>query len=212
MSRLKLKKEINQLDTTLNLKFTNINQMTTELDKYKLNLKMATVYYIPNFIPKDQADIYMQSILKSVKFEKKKHEGRETALHGDAKQYRYAFNDAIPEKWTDELLAIKSQLETNICPDYNYDVCLLNYYPNGKTGFKFHSDKEELGNEVPIASISFGAKRKFYFKQIASGKDNHSIDLEHGSLLIMGPGTHENYIHSLPTDNKIKEPRSKSIE
>jgi alkylated DNA repair dioxygenase AlkB len=87
-------------------------------------------------------------------------------------------------------------------------VCLLNYYETGKEGFRFHADREEIGNEVPILSFSFGAERKFYFRSTWEGsEEKHCIVLGHGSLLIMGKGTHENYIHGLPFDNKVKSPR-----
>lgn len=116
----------------------------------------------------------------------------------------------IAKPWTEDLLEIKKEIESST--NYNYDVCLLNYYLNGKEGFRFHSDKEEIGNNIPIASISLGAGRKFYFRSSNKFDDDteiekHSIILEHGSLLIMGKGTHENYVHSLPIDNKIKKPR-----
>jgi hypothetical protein len=125
-----------------------------------------------------------------------------TALYGDAKMYRYALNDGVPKPWTKELIEKVA--------NYNYDVCLLNYYRNGKDKFKFHSDREEIGNDVPIASVSFGTERKIYFRSIPKfGREDeeHCIILGHGSLLIMGKGCHENYIHGLPTDNKVKSER-----
>ena len=82
----------------------------------------------------------------------------------------------------------------------------MNYYETGKDKFAFHSDKEEIGNDVPIASVSLGAVRKFYFQSKVSD-EKHCLRLESGSLLIMGQGTHENYLHSLPADNSVKLPR-----
>jgi len=188
------------------------------MNKYKLTLKRAEVFYIPNFLSKEKADLYLQAITDSIAFEKKEYEGRMTALHGDAKRYKYALNDGIPKPWTNELLDIKKSIEG--LTGYSYDVCLLNYYTNGKEGFRFHSDREEIGNDTPIASISLGAERKFYFKSMPKKRNDedsladqredaeeYCIVLEHGSLLVMGKGTHENYIHGLPVDKKIKNPR-----
>lgn len=183
--------------------------MERSMEKYKLNFKNAEIYYIPNFFSKEEADLYLESLSKSIEFEKKTKEGRLTALHGDAKMYKYALNEGIPKPWTSELKKIKDKIEE--ATSYNYDVCLLNYYQNGKNGFRFHSDKEEIGNDTPICSISFGAERKFYFRSKPDEKNDdleeYNIVLDHGSLLIMGRGTHENYIHGLPMDNKIKFPR-----
>ena len=176
------------------------------LTKYKLELKHANVYYIPFFFSKELADLYMDSLLKTIKFDKKEYEGRLTALYGDAKEYCYAKNKAIPESWTPDLLDIKTKIKSLL--SHEYDVCLLNYYQNGKEGFRFHADREEIGNPIPIVSVSFGAERKFYFKsKLENSDEKYCIVLQHGSLLIMDQGTHENYIHSLPMDNKIKTPR-----
>jgi alkylated DNA repair dioxygenase AlkB len=175
------------------------------LNKYKLPFKRADVYYVHEYFPKEMADDYMEKLMKSIKLEKKEHEGRMTALHGSAKKYRYALNDSVPEPWTQELLSMKTKIETDV-PTCNYDVCLLNYYASGKEKFNFHSDKEEIGNDIPIASISFGAERKFYFRSTVDD-EQHCIVLGHGSLLIMGKGTHENYVHGLPADRKVKFPR-----
>lgn len=176
-----------------------------DLSKYRLPLKKADVYLIPDFLDKATADLYLLKLMETIKFEKKEKEGRMTALLGHAKKYKYALNDDTPLPWTEELSSIKTKIEN--ATSYNHDVCLLNYYQNGKEGFRFHTDKEEIGNEIPIASISLGAERKFYFRSLVDKDEQHSILLTHGSLLIMGPGTHENYIHSLPSDKKIKLPR-----
>lgn len=183
-----------------------INLEKINLNEFRLSFKRADVYYIPNFFSIDKADLYFKALTQSIEFEKKEREGRLTALHGSAGLYKYALNEAVPKPWTQELIQIKSSIEEAV--QYEYDVCLLNYYRNGKEEFRFHSDREEIGNNVPIASLSLGAERKFYFKS-KPGSINHSdnteieseehcIVLKHGSLLIMGCGTHENYIHGLP--------------
>jgi alkylated DNA repair dioxygenase AlkB len=99
--------------------------------------------------------------MQSIPFSKKEKEGRMTALHGSALRYKYALNDSVPVPWTLELIEIKDKLEKLSTMDLKlegYDVCLLNYYENGKEKFAFHSDREEIGNEVPIGSISLGAE------------------------------------------------------
>jgi alkylated DNA repair dioxygenase AlkB len=52
-----------------------------------------------------------------------------------------------------------------------------------------------------IASLSFGAERKFSFKHKQT-KQTVSLVLEHGSLLIMKDATQRNWLHSLPKSKK----------
>jgi alkylated DNA repair dioxygenase AlkB len=177
---------------------------------YDLHFNKADVYYIPNFIETATATEYMSKLLNEITLEKREREGRLTALHGSAAKYTYALNnEAVPKPWTDTLISIKDKIE-GLLPEKTYDVCLLNYYKNGHEGFNFHADREEIGNPIPIASISLGAERKFYFRNKSDtnpDEEVQSIVLAHGSLLIMDLGTHENYIHGLPRDSKIKTPR-----
>lgn len=177
------------------------------LQYYKLPIKNANIYYIPSFLSIDLADYYQDRLMNTLNFQKREREGRLTALHGDSDvKYTYALNNnAITNPWTDELLVIKEMIESKV--SHKYDVCLINYYRNGKESFNFHCDKEEIGNPVPLISLSLGAKRKFYFKSKTDSEEKYCVELDHGSLLIMAEGTQENYLHSLPPDKKIKIPR-----
>ena len=61
----------------------------------------------------------------------------------------------------------------------------------------WHSDDEpELDKGAPIASISFGAIRKFAF-QHKLDKTSASLFLDNGSVLVMHPPTQEFWKHSL---------------
>jgi alkylated DNA repair dioxygenase AlkB len=88
-----------------------------------------------------------------------------------------------------------------------FNSCLLNLYHNGNEGMGWHSDDEEsLGTNNTIASLSFGAERKFSFKHKQT-KQTVSLVLEHGSLLIMKDATQRNWLHSLPKSKDIIQSR-----
>ena len=71
----------------------------------------------------------------------------------------------------------------------------------------WHSDDEKpLGKNNTIASLSFGAERKFSFKHKQT-KQTVSLVLEHGSLLMMKDATQTNWLHSLPKSEKVTGPR-----
>lgn len=71
----------------------------------------------------------------------------------------------------------------------------------------WHSDDEKmLVKEAAIASISFGAERKFSFKHKRTA-ETISLMLEHGSMLIMKGATQTNWLHRLSASTKVKKPR-----
>jgi len=119
--------------------------------------------------------------------------------------YRYSNTIKYPLSWTGELLELKAIAEKVSGATFN--SCLLNLYHNGDEGMAWHSDDEKsLGHNMAIASFSFGAERKFYFKHKKT-KKLVSIVLENGSLLLMKGATQANWLHSLPKSKKIKKPR-----
>ena len=58
-----------------------------------------------------------------------------------------------------------------------------------------------------IASISFGAVRQFQFKRKDDAKQRISIDLPHGSLLIMRGATQHYWKHHIPKATTPQSPR-----
>jgi alkylated DNA repair dioxygenase AlkB len=106
---------------------------------------------------------------------------------------------------TKELLELKQIVEELAATKFN--SCLLNLYHNGNEGMGWHSDDEKpLGKNNTIASLSFGAERKFSFKHKQT-KQIASLVLEHGSLIIMKDNTQSNWLHSLPISKNITQPR-----
>jgi alkylated DNA repair dioxygenase AlkB len=107
---------------------------------------------------------------------------------GDS-DYLYAYSNTTKQAlaWTKELSDLKQIVEDLAGTKFN--SCLLNLYHNGNEGVAWHSDDEKsLGKNTTIASLSFGAERKFSFKHKQT-KQTISLVLEHGSLLIMKDAT-----------------------
>ena len=88
-----------------------------------------------------------------------------------------------------------------------FNSCLLNLYHSGGEGMAWHSDGEkDLKKNGAIASMTFGAERKFSFKHKET-KETISLTLEHGSLLIMKGETQKHWLHRLPPTKLITQPR-----
>ena len=108
-------------------------------------------------------------------------------------------------KWTPELMILKNKCEEITGEKFN--SCLLNLYHNGSEGMAYHSDGEkDLKKNGAIASLSFGAERKFLFKHKFT-KEKIEIFLENGSLLVMKDETQTFWLHRLPTTKKVSTPR-----
>ncbi|WP_298503897.1 alpha-ketoglutarate-dependent dioxygenase AlkB [uncultured Maribacter sp.] len=120
-------------------------------------------------------------------------------------EYTYSKSTKISLPWTKELLELKEIVENKTGETYN--SCLLNLYHNGEEGMAWHSDGEkDLKQNGAIASLSFGAERKFLFKH-KDTKKTVNIILEKGSLLVMKGETQKHWLHRLPPTKKVHTPR-----
>ena len=172
------------------------------------------VLYYGKVFAQQQAQHYLERLLNTIEWRNDeavifgKHivTKRKVAWYGD-KNYDYTYSNTTKEAllWTDELIELKTLTEKLTGATYN--SCLLNLYHNGNEGMAWHSDGEKmLAKNGSIASLSFGAERKFSFKHKVN-KQTHSLILEHGSLLEMKGETQTNWLHRLPPTKTIQKPR-----
>jgi len=107
--------------------------------------------------------------------------------------------------FTKDLIEVKKKIEAITGETYN--SCLLNLYHNGSEGISWHSDGEAYFKpNGAIASVTFGAERKFAFKH-KDTKEVVSLILHHGSLLVMKNETQLYWLHSIPPTKKVHRPR-----
>ena len=174
----------------------------------------GTAAYYGKVLTGAQADTYFQSLLHHIEwkhdeamiFGKHIFTKRKAAWYGD-EGYHYTYSKVTKQAvaWNEDLTALKSLVESII--GFTFNSCLLNLYHNGDEGVSWHSDDEKaLGPNTTIASLSFGAQRKFAFRHKQAGTPA-GIVLEHGSLLVMKDGTQEHWLHSLPKSKKVSGAR-----
>ena len=176
--------------------------------------KDGTVHYYGKIFTEEQSEIYYVKLLNEINwqhdvvkiFGKEIITKRKVAFLGDEGiSYKYSGKNKIAEKWLKFILEIKSTVEQISGEKFN--ACLLNYYHNGSEAMSWHSDNEkEILKHSAIASVSFGAERKLGFKHNFT-KEEISLMLEKGSLLIMKDKTQIYWKHKLYTNAKIIEPR-----
>ncbi|MDN3674910.1 alpha-ketoglutarate-dependent dioxygenase AlkB [Flavobacterium branchiarum] len=176
--------------------------------------KDGTVNYYGRLFSREQANYYRDILLDTIDwkndeaiiFGKLIITQRKVAWYGDSSfEYSYSNTTKKALAWTPELLELKAFVEEKTGETFN--SCLLNLYHSGDEGMAWHSDAEkDLKKNGAIASVSFGAERKFAFKHKET-KEIISLILEHGSLLVMKDTTQTHWLHRLPPTKTTSKPR-----
>jgi alkylated DNA repair dioxygenase AlkB len=172
------------------------------------------VNYYGKVAPLLQANHYFDCLLQTIVwkndeaiiFGKRIITKRKVAWYGDQDfEYTYSKTTKRALPWTAELLELKTIADNKTREKYN--SCLLNLYHSGEEGMAWHSDAEkDLKQNGAIASLTFGAERKFSFRHKLT-KETVSVVLQHGSLLVMAGTTQTHWLHRLPPTKLISKPR-----
>ncbi len=84
-----------------------------------------------------------------------------------------------------------------------FNTVLANLYRSGKDSMGWHADDEpELGPEPVIASVVFGATRRFVFRSKIDTAFKLEPPFEAGDVMIMGPSTQTYWQHAVPKTAK----------
>lgn len=182
----------------------------------KIPLRGGEVWVMSNFMPQYKAIDYFNKLKESINWKQEQIKmfgktydvPRKTAWYGDEGfDYTYSGINCNPDKWTEELLEIKKVIE-HFLPGDKFNSVLLNLYRNGNDKVSWHSDDEpELGVNPVIASVSLGSTRRFDLKHKDHPEDKLQIELNPGSLIVMTGGLQHNWLHQIPIQKRIKEPR-----
>jgi alkylated DNA repair dioxygenase AlkB len=115
-------------------------------------------------------------------------------------------NGIRAQTFPDWLIEIKEKVEKETGKQFN--SALINYYSDGFTNLGFHKDDDPwLGKRFIVASLSFGATRQIVFADMNDRTNRHYYDMDDGELLIMGKGCQDAWLHSVPKQSEVREPR-----
>ncbi len=133
---------------------------------------------------------------------------RMAAWYGDSGAvYRYSGLENRPLPWLDPLNNLRRKLEAITKSRFN--SVLLNLYRTGDDAMGWHSDDEKsLGVTPAIASVSIGAVRRFRMRhRFRKSVAPVSLDLTHGSLMLMAGETQKYWKHAVMRTSKPVGPR-----
>lgn len=161
--------------------------------------------FVEDFIAPGAADTYLTRLREDLDWReetlviagRKITAPRLVCWYGDAQaNYRYSGADHSPLPWTAALLELKARVESYCGRSFN--SVLGNFYRDGGDSLGWHADKEKaLGPEPYIASLSFGAARRFDLRHNQT-RQTLSLSLSHGSLLVMGGSLQRDWRHRVP--------------
>jgi alkylated DNA repair dioxygenase AlkB len=170
-----------------------------------------------SWLVEQRAESIMRTLLTEIPWEQREIEvyGRKVmqprlvAWVGDPEAvYTYSRTRHEPLPWTPTLAQLRVELERTVQAPFNSVLC--NLYRDGQDSMGMHSDSEpELGPAPIVASISFGAARRFQLRHRSKASKESNLDLElgSGSLLVMAGTTQRFYRHGVAKQAAVKTPR-----
>lgn len=180
-----------------------------------LSLGTAKLLIWEDFLNQTDADNWFEHFYSTVQwrseqvkvFGKVYDQPRLTALYADEERsYTYAGLTLEAFSFNEKMKQLKSDIED--VTRHRYNSCLFNLYRNEKDSNGWHADDEpELGSQPVIASLSLGATRRFHIKHKRDKTLKRTIDLTHGSLLLMAGASQKDFKHQLPKTQSPKAPR-----
>jgi alkylated DNA repair dioxygenase AlkB len=120
-------------------------------------------------------------------------------------QYTYSGRPNLPSPWTPSTLLLRDRLAQRLGCGFN--GVLANLYRHGADSMGYHADDEpELGPNPLVASLSFGATRRFVVRS-KRGNTRVELPLSHGSLLVMGGSMQHEFVHAVPKQRAVEAAR-----
>src|SRR5262245_41143169 len=174
----------------------------------------AWVDHEPSWLAPGEADDLLASLAAELRWEQ-----RAIVLFGRAVMqprliawagtigYRYSGQTLEPRPLTPTLDRLLARVQERSGSPFNH--VLANRYRAGRDSIGLHADDEpELGDDPVVATVSVGATRRFVLKprQKATGP-GHTLEVRHGSLVIMGGSTQAHYVHGVPRQPDVRDER-----
>jgi alkylated DNA repair dioxygenase AlkB len=118
--------------------------------------------------------------------------------------YRYSGVEHPPKSLPPRVAAILDRIEA--VTGLRFNSALLNLYRDGRDSVSWHRDDDYLhGGQPDIASVSFGATRRFRMRD--ADHRTAEMDLEAGSLLLVTGDALARWWHCVPKTSRAVGPR-----
>jgi alkylated DNA repair dioxygenase AlkB len=159
----------------------------------------------PSWLARGEADALSRAVSEELAWEQRAIvlfgrsvlQPRLIAWAGDV-GYRYSGQTLEPRPFPPCLSDVCDRVRRRAGIPFNH--VLANRYRDGRDSMGLHADDEpELGPDPVVATVSLGATRRFVLKsRRKTTAGSRQIDLDHGSLLVMGGTCQRHYVHGVP--------------
>jgi alkylated DNA repair dioxygenase AlkB len=190
-------------------------QLASSSNFHPVALDDGWAMYNANFVPAAEATALQYQLETEIPwrvhpvrlFGKVHPSPRLCSWHGlGGASYRYSGVTHSPLPLTPSIQRVLDLLQQQL--ELSFNSVLANLYRNGSDRMGLHADDEkELGPQPLIASVSFGATRKFVLKHRYNKAMRHELQLTHGSVLLMGGTLQSFWKHEIPRASKVDSPR-----
>jgi alkylated DNA repair dioxygenase AlkB len=117
----------------------------------------------------------------------------------------YAFGGRVEQRrqWPEVLADVRAATNTQawlsdaLDDEAPFDSCFVNLYRSGADHIPWHADDDSWIGPV-VASVTFGAARRFRLRLKADHAVTHELELGDGDLLVMHAGTQRDWEHCVP--------------
>ena len=174
----------------------------------------AWLEHEPGWLPSPEADLTLAALRAELLWEQRAIVlfGREVlqprliAWAGDV-GYRYSGQTLPVRPFTPAALALVRRVRARTGVPFNH--VLANRYRSGDDRMGFHADDEpELGEDPVVAIVSLGTARRLAIRpRQKDARQQHDLELSHGSLLVMGGTCQRHYVHGVPRQPAIRGER-----
>lgn len=162
--------------------------------------------------PPDRATEIFNDLLRetpwlAVRYENEGRPGelpRLTVNYGE-RSYDYSGLTFAPLPWTPLLAELKELAEGLTGQVFN--ALIVQLYRDGRDRVNWHADDNPaVGEDPTIASLSFGATRRFLIKPKLGGAETE-LSLGSGDVVIMRGDLQHTHVHKVPREPEVTAPR-----
>ncbi|WAS96749.1 alpha-ketoglutarate-dependent dioxygenase AlkB family protein [Nannocystis punicea] len=130
---------------------------------------------------------------------------RLTVNYGE-RSYDYSGLVFTPLPWTPLLAELRALAEA--AAETRFNALIVQLYRDGEDGVNWHADDSlGVGRDPIIASLSFGATRKFLVRPKGAAEPCLTLELHAGDLLVMRGDLQHSHQHKVPREPEVKAPR-----
>jgi alkylated DNA repair dioxygenase AlkB len=130
---------------------------------------------------------------------------RLTANYGE-RSYDYAGLVFTPFPWTPLLESIRAPME--VLAESPFNALIVQVYRDGEDGVNWHADSHPAGGPEPvIASLSFGATRRFLLRRVKQAEVDVELRVASGDVVVMRGDLQRTHLHKVPREAEPVGPR-----